>query len=155
MDFTAEVERSLRVLDEGAVAVFGAKSGVQPQSETGGTRLTSTAYPHYHGEQDGPAGADFVRVVKEIQHKLNAACRTDKQLSVLKIFFGRCYRSYRLESACMERCRWKAFVCKDIPPELIEEATYWRQNLLEQLALADEAIFAKYTASEMPGVRPR
>lgn len=72
VDFTAEVERSLRVLD-GAVAVFCAKSGVQPQSETVWHQANKYNVPRIiMVNKMDRQGADFIRVVKEIQEKLNA-----------------------------------------------------------------------------------
>jgi len=147
VDFTAEVERSLRVLD-GAVAVFCAKSGVQPQSETVWHQANKYGVPRIImiNKMDRQ-GADFVRVVKEIQQKLNTvAVPVQLPMGAENSFVG-----------VIDLIGWKALVWRDadgkayestdIPPELVEEATYWRRNLLEQLALVDEAVFSKYTAS--------
>jgi len=151
VDFTAEVERSLRVLD-GAVAVFCAKSGVQPQSETVWHQANKYGVPRIiMVNKMDRQGADFIRVVKEIQNKLNTvALPVQLPIGAENTFEG-VIDLIGWKALVWNDADGKAYVCKDIPPELLEEATYWRQNLLEQLALVDEAIFSKYTASETPG----
>jgi elongation factor G len=148
VDFTAEVERSLRVLD-GAVAVFCAKSGVQPQSETVWHQANKYRVPRIiMVNKMDRQGADFIRVVKEIREKLGTvAVPVQLPIGVENSFTG-----------IIDLIAWKALVwndvdgkcyeSKDIPDALLEEATYWQQHLLEQLALVDEVIFAKYTTAE-------
>ena len=148
VDFTAEVERSLRVLD-GAVAVFCAKSGVQPQSETVWRQANKYGVPRViMVNKMDRQGADFIRVVKEIREKLNTvAVPVQLPIGVENSFTG-----------IIDLIGWKAIVwndvdgktyeSKDIPAELLGEATYWRHHLLEHLALVNEVVFLKYAASK-------
>lgn len=148
VDFTAEVERSLRVLD-GAVAVFCAKSGVQPQSETVWHQANKYNVPRIiMVNKMDRQGADFIGVVKEIQEKLNTlVVPVQLPIGAENTFTG-----------VIDLIGWKALLWNDadgrtyesreIPATLLNEATHWRRHLLEQLALVDDAIFTKYTASE-------
>jgi elongation factor G len=148
VDFTAEVERSLRVLD-GAVAVFCARSGVQPQSETVWHQANKYGVPRIiMVNKMDRQGADFVRVVNEIQERLSTvAVPIQLPVGSEDSFIG-----------VIDLIGWKAMVWNgadgksyettDIPLELLKDAEHWRQNLLEQLSLVDEVIFSKYTTSE-------
>ncbi|HTJ49849.1 MAG TPA: elongation factor G [Cyclobacteriaceae bacterium] len=147
VDFTAEVERSLRVLD-GAVAVFCAKSGVQPQSETVWHQANKYSVPRIvMVNKMDRQGADFINVVDEIRTKLNTiAVPLQLPIGAENSFVG------VIDLIAWTGIVWndadgKSYECIPIPDALMEEATHWRHHLLEQLALVNEEIFSKYTAS--------
>ena len=147
VDFTAEVERSLRVLD-GAVAVFCARSGVQPQSETVWHQADKYGVPRIiMVNKMDRQGADFIRVVNEIHEKLNVvAVPVQLPLGAEDSFSG------VIDLIGWKALQWnnadgKSFEVTHIPATMLELAGHWRQNLLEQLALVDETIFSKFTAS--------
>ena len=148
VDFTAEVERSLRVLD-GAVAVFCARSGVQPQSETVWRQADRYGVPRiaYVNKMDRQ-GADFLRVVREIKERLGAnVVAVQLPVGAEDNFLG------VIDLVNMQAIVWKdaegmSFEVIEIPTGFASEATYWRKQLLEELALRDEIIFGKYSAHE-------
>jgi elongation factor G len=149
VDFTAEVERSLRVLD-GGVVVFCAKSGVQPQSETVWRQADKYEVPRIVliNKMDRQ-GADFQRVVQEIREMLQAnAVPVQIPIGAEDGFSG------VIDLITMQAYVWngddgKQFVVTEIPAYLQEAALQARQTLLEELSLVDEKIFEKYT--EDPG----
>lgn len=147
VDFTAEVERSLRVLD-GAVAVFCARSGVQPQSETVWHQADKYGVPRIvMVNKMDRQGADFIRVVNEIREKFHAvAVPIQLPLGAEDSFSG------VIDLIGWRALQWnnadgKSFEVTDIPATMLDLAGHWRQNMLEQLALVDETIFSKFTAS--------
>lgn len=148
VDFTAEVERSLRVLD-GAVAVFCARSGVQPQSETVWRQADKYGVPRIIlvNKMDRQ-GADFLRVVREIESRLHTVpVPVQLPLGAEDTFVG------VIDLIALKALVWnaddgKAYTTMVIPESHLAEAMHWRTYLLEQLSLVDESIFAKYTAGE-------
>jgi elongation factor G len=146
VDFTAEVERSLRVLD-GAIAVFCAKSGVQPQSETVWHQADRYQVPRIIliNKMDRQ-GADFARVVKEIREKLQAnAVPIQLPIGSEDAFSG------VVDLVHMQALVWasqdgKAFETTAIPTDLLPIAKQARRQLLEELALVNEAFFDQYTS---------
>ena len=147
VDFTAEVERSLRVLD-GAVAVFCARSGVQPQSETVWHQADKYSVPRIvMVNKMDRQGADFIRVVNEIREKFHAvAVPVQLPLGAEDSFCG------VIDLIGWRALQWnnadgKSFEVTNIPAAMLDLAGHWRQNMLEQLALVDETIFSKFTAS--------
>jgi elongation factor G len=147
VDFTAEVERSLRVLD-GAVAVFCAKSGVQPQSETVWHQANHYNIPRIVliNKMDRQ-GADFLRVVQEIKDVLHAnVMPVQLPVGAEDAFVG------VIDLITMKALIWnsadgKNYDVQDIPADMLEEALKARNNLLEELSLTDEVIFDKYPAA--------
>lgn len=145
VDFTAEVERSLRVLD-GGVVVFCAKSGVQPQSETVWRQADKYNVPRIIliNKMDRQ-GADFPGVVQEIRDRLQAnAVPVQIPIGAEDHFSG------VIDLVQMRAYVWngddgKAFTVTDIPAVLQQVALQARQHLLEELSLVDEDIFEKYT----------
>jgi elongation factor G len=147
VDFTAEVERSLRVLD-GAVAVFCARSGVQPQSETVWRQADRYHVPRiaFVNKMDRQ-GADFFEVVNSMRIRLGA------NVVPVQIPIG----AEDSFTGVVDLIAWHALVWKDaegisfeiveIPAELLDEAKKWRQHLLEELAMRDEMIFEQYSKS--------
>jgi elongation factor G len=146
IDFTAEVERSLRVLD-GVIAVFCAKSGVQPQSETVWNQANHYNIPRIVliNKMDRQ-GADFLRVVQEIRDMLHAnVMPVQLPIGAEDSFTG------VIDLITMKALVWttqdgKNYEVQEIPANMLEEALKARNNLLEELSLYDEVIFDKYTA---------
>ena len=147
VDFTAEVERSLRVLD-GAVAVFCAKSGVQPQSETVWNQTNHYNIPRIVliNKMDRQ-GADFLRVVQEIRDVLHAnVIPVQLPVGAEDSFMG------VIDLITMKALIWnspdgKSYEVQDIPADMLEDALKARNILLEELSLTDEVIFEKYPAA--------
>ncbi|XZF13630.1 elongation factor G [Chitinophagaceae bacterium MMS25-I14] len=149
VDFTAEVERSLRVLD-GAVAVFCARSGVQPQSETVWHQADRYHVPRIIliNKMDRQ-GADFIRVLKEIHSRLHTgAIPVQLPIGAEDAFTG------VIDLVSMKALIWnsadgKSYETTAIPADRQAEAQKWRQYLLEELSVRDERLLDKYmTAPE-------
>ena len=145
VDFTIEVERSLRVLD-GAVAVFCSVGGVEPQSETVWRQANNYCVPRlaFVNKMDR-AGADFFRVVRQIRERLNG------NPIPLQIPIG----AEETFSGVVDLVRMRAIAWDDttqgmryseqaIPETLLEQATEWREKLIEAAAEGDEALLDKY-----------
>ncbi len=149
VDFTAEVERSLRVLD-GAVAVFCAVGGVQPQSETVWRQADKYKVPRiaFVNKMDRQ-GADFFGCMEQMNDKLNAHPvalqipwgKEDGFLGVIDLVEMKAYR-YRDEKlgAEHETC--------DIPDEYLEDAHAWRDKLIEAAAETTDELMEKYLNGE-------
>ena len=145
VDFTVEVERSLRVLD-GAVALFCAVSGVEPQSETVWRQADKYKVPRicFVNKMDR-AGADFLNVVKEIKDKLNA------KPVPLQIPIG-AEENFRgvVDLITKEAIVWNetdlgmTYEVVEIPEELKETVEEWRQNLVESVAEYDDNLLEKF-----------
>ena len=146
VDFTAEVERSLRVLDS-AIAVFCARSGVQPQSETVWHQANHYNIPRiaFINKMDRQ-GADFRRVVNEIRERLNAnVLPVQIPIGAEDDFTG------VIDLVTMKALVWntpdgKTYDTVDIPADLLPAAQEARNFLLEELSLLDESLLNKYTA---------
>jgi elongation factor G len=146
VDFTVEVERSLRVLD-GAVAVFCAVGGVEPQSETVWRQANKYGVPRiaFINKMDR-AGADFFGVVQQIQEKLGA-----KPVPVqIPIGAEENFRGL-IDLIDMKAIVWyddatkgTQFEVEDIPGELREEAEEWRGKMVESLAEVDDTLLERY-----------
>ena len=151
VDFTIEVERSLRVLD-GAVAVFDSVAGVEPQSETVWRQADKYAVPRicFINKMDR-IGADFFRCVRMIADRLGATPL------VLQLPVG-AEAEYRglVDLVKMRAVIWKdetlgaEFYYDDIPAELADEAATWREKLIEQAVEHDDAAMEAYLDGEMP-----
>ncbi len=148
VDFTVEVERSLRVLD-GAVAVFCAKGGVEPQSETVWRQATKYSVPRlaYVNKMD-ITGADFYRVVGMMKDRLGAN-PVPIQLPIGK------EDSFRgiIDLMTMEATVYYDDLGKDmriepIPADMQEMAEEYREKMIESAAEADEELMMKYLEGE-------
>ena len=148
VDFTVEVERSLRVLD-GAVAVFCAKGGVEPQSETVWRQATKYSVPRlaYVNKMD-ITGADFFRVVEMMKDRLGAN-PVPIQLPIGK------EDSFRgiVDLMTMEATVYYDDLGKDlriepIPADMQEMAEEYREAMIESAAEADEELMMKYLEGE-------
>ena len=145
VDFTAEVERSLRVLD-GAVAVFCAVGGVQPQSETVWHQASKYGVPRlgYVNKMDR-SGADFFGVISQMQNILKAnACPVEIPIGQEESFAG------VIDLIRMKAIYWRdetlgaEYSVEEIPSALLGEAQEWRDNLLEKAAEFDDEMMEKY-----------
>ena len=144
VDFTVEVERSLRVLD-GSVAVFCAKGGVEPQSETVWRQADRYHVPRmaYVNKMD-ITGADFYRVVKMMKDRLNAnAVPIQIPIGFEDTFEG------MIDLVKMRAIVYGDKLGKDeefveIPADMLEKAQEYRQQLLEAVAESDDELMMKY-----------
>jgi elongation factor G len=145
VDFTVEVERSLRVLD-GAVAVFCAVGGVEPQSETVWRQADRYKVPRlgFVNKMDR-SGADFLSVVSQMHEKLGA------NPVPLQIPIGS-EENFRgaIDLIDMNAIIWNedqlgvTYEIQDIPADMAEEALEWRIRLIESVADADDTVLEKY-----------
>lgn len=148
VDFTVEVERSLRVLD-GAVAVFAAKSGVEPQSETVWRQAEKYSVPRiaYVNKMD-TIGANFFRVVDMMKDRLGAnAVPIQIPIGEEENFRG------MVDLITMEAIVYTDDLGKTsdhtaIPEELKETAELYRQNLVDAVAEMDDELMMKYLEGE-------
>lgn len=149
VDFTIEVERSLKVLD-GAVAVFCAVGGVEPQSETVWRQADKYRVPRiaFVNKMDR-VGADFYNVVEMMKDRLGA-----RPLPIQLPWGAEDTFEGVIDLVKMKAISWKGdqlgakFEYVDIPSELQEKAEEYRQNLIETVCEADEALMEKYFAGE-------
>ncbi|WP_319380266.1 elongation factor G [Thiomicrorhabdus sp.] len=145
VDFTIEVERSLRVLD-GAVTCFCSVSGVEPQSETVWRQADKYGVPRmgYVNKMDR-AGANFLNVCKMVKDRL-AATAVPMQLPI------GAEESFRgiVDLVKMQAIYWEEenmgmqYTYEDIPAEMMDECQEWRENLVETAAEASEELMEKY-----------
>ena len=148
VDFTVEVERSLRVLD-GAVTVLCAKGGVEPQSETVWRQAEKYGVPRmiFVNKMD-ILGADFYRVVGMVKDRLKANA-VPIQLPIGKedIFVG-IIDLVEMKAEIYKDDLGKEFEKTDIPEELSDLAEEWRETLLEAVAELDEELMMKFLEGE-------
>jgi elongation factor G len=145
VDFTIEVERSLRVLD-GAVVVFCGSSGVEPQSETVWRQADKYHVPRmvFVNKMDR-AGADFERVVKQIRTRLGATCiPIQLNIGAEENFKG------VIDLLKMKAINWNeadqgmTFTYEEIPAELQDKAARYRSEMIEAAAEGSEELMEKY-----------
>ena len=150
VDFTVEVERSLRVLD-GAVAVFDGKEGVEPQSETVWRQADKYQVPRicFVNKMD-KLGADFYFTVKTIVDRLGAT-----PLVIQLPIGSESDFSGVIDLIEMRALTWRGEVkmgadyeIEEIPAELAEKAAEYRHELIEKVAEADDALLEKYLGGE-------
>jgi elongation factor G len=149
VDFTIEVERSLRILD-GAVALFCAVGGVEPQSEAVWGQADRYSVPRiaFINKMDR-VGADFRRVVAAIEERLGAhPIAVQIPIGAENTFRG-IVDLIRMKSVIYDdQSLGDTFQLGDIPLEMIEESRHERKNLIEFLADYDEELMRKYLNEE-------
>ncbi len=151
VDFTIEVERSLRVLD-GAIALLDANAGVEPQTETVWRQADKYKVPRmiFVNKMD-KIGADFYRSVEMVEERLGA------KSAVLQLPIG-AENDFR---GVVDLIEMKALVWKDenlgaeweeveIPAELTDQAAEWREKLIETVVEIDDAAMEAYLDGDMP-----
>ena len=145
VDFTVEVERSLRILD-GAVATFCAVGGVEPQSETVWRQADKYNVPRigYVNKMDR-SGANYYEVVRQLKDVLGASpCPIQIPIGAEENFKG------VVDLVKMKAVFWHdesmgaEYSVEEIPANLLAEAEEWRDKMLEALAECDDAIMEKY-----------
>ena len=145
VDFTAEVERSLRVLD-GAVATYSAADGVQPQSETVWRQADKYNVPRigYVNKMDR-SGADFYETVQQMKDILGAnPCPVQIPIGAEENFKG------VVDLIKMKAILWHdetmgaEYDVEDIPADLVDEANEWREKMLENAANFDDELMEMY-----------
>ncbi len=148
VDFTVEVERSLRVLD-GAVTVLCAKGGVEPQSETVWRQAEKYGVPRmiFVNKMD-IMGADFFRVVGMVKDRLKAnAVPIQLPIGAEDSFVG-IVDLVEMNAEIYKDDLGKEFDIVEIPENLKEMAAEWRHNLIEAVAESDEELLMKYLEGE-------
>ena len=152
VDFTVEVERSLRVLD-GAVAVFCAKGGVEPQSETVWHQATKYGVPRlaYVNKMD-ITGADFFRVVDMMKERLKANAAPIQLPIGSEASFVGIIDLLTMKAEIYKDDLGNVMEQTDIPADMQDEAELWRANLIESVAEADDEIMEKFLEGEEPTI---
>ena len=152
VDFTVEVERSLRVLD-GAVGVFDAKGGVEPQSENVWRQADTYHVPRmaFVNKMD-ILGANFMNTVKEIRTKLG------KNPVVIELpigkedYFKGIIDLFEMKAYIYNDSKGEDISIVDIPEDMIAEADEWHTKLVEQICEFDDDLMMKYLDGEEPTV---
>ncbi|MGN0992000.1 MAG: GTP-binding protein, partial [Candidatus Ventricola sp.] len=152
VDFTVEVERSLRVLD-GAVAVFCAKGGVEPQSETVWRQAEHYHVPRmvYVNKMD-IMGANFYRVVDMLHERLHANAHPIQLPIGSEATFRGIVDLLTMRAEVYYDDLGKDYRDEDIPAEMMEDAQLYREQLIEALADIDDVIMEKYMEGEEPTI---
>jgi len=149
VDFTAEVERSLRVLD-GAVAIFCAVGGVEPQSETVWRQAVRYGVPciAYVNKMDR-VGADFYRVLEMMKERLGAVpIPVQIPLGQGELFNGMIDLIRMRSVTFLEDSLGVKWQESDIPVDMIEDANRWREKLLESVSDIDDSLMEKFLEGE-------
>lgn len=148
VDFTVEVERSLRVLD-GGVVVFDGKEGVEPQSETVWRQAERYHVPRicFINKID-KEGANFENALKSIWNRLTPnAFAAQLPIGERGDFSGivdlMTMKAYEFEGAMGEQV-----IEKEIPADMLEKAKEWREKMVEKIAESDDALTEKYLGGE-------
>jgi elongation factor G len=149
VDFTAEVERSLRVLD-GAVAVFCAVGGVEPQSETVWRQADKYRVPRlgFVNKMDRP-GADFLRVCEMMRTRIKARPMPIQiPIGAEENFRGVVDLVIMKAITFNEEDKGSEVIYGEIPDELAGAAHEWREKMIEMVAETDETLMEKYLDGE-------
>ncbi len=148
VDFTVEVERSLRVLD-GAVAVFDAVAGVEPQTETVWRQANKYNVPRmcFVNKMDR-VGADFFRCVDMIQDRLEATVALVQLPVGAESGFRGIVDLLQMRALIWDDGMGETFDTIDIPDELMADADKWRHALIDVVSQFDETVLEKYVTEE-------
>ena len=148
VDFTVEVERSLRVLD-GAVAVFDAVAGVEPQTETVWRQANKYHVPRmcFVNKMDR-IGADFFRCVDMIKDRLDAEVALIQLPIGAESGFRGVVDLLQMKALVWDDGMGEEFETVDIPEDLQEDAEQWRHQLVDVVSQHDENVLEKYVGDE-------
>ena len=152
VDFTVEVERSLRVLD-GSVAVFCAKGGVEPQSETVWRQAEHYKVPRmvYVNKMD-IMGANFYRVVDMLRERLHANAHPIQLPIGAESDFRGIIDLLTMRAEIYYDDLGKDYRDEEIPEDMLESAQLYREELIEALADVDDGIMEKFMEGEEPTI---
>ena len=149
VDFTVEVERSLRVLD-GAVTVLAAKGGVEPQSETVWRQAEKYGVPRmiFVNKMD-VMGADFYKVIDQVRDRLQAnPVAVQLPIGAEETFRGIIDLITMKAEIYDEDALGTKFSVEDIPEDMQDQAEEWREKMLEAVAETDEDLMMKFLDGE-------
>jgi len=152
IDFTAEVQRSLRVLD-GAVVVFDGVAGVEPQSETVWRQADKFNVPRicFINKLDR-MGASFEKSLESIWQKLSPNAVTLQLPIGLEEKFEGIIDLLEMKAIKFEGDFGQIVKEEEIPEDLLEKAQEWRKKLIEKISAEDQSLLEKYLAKEEPSV---
>ncbi|MGZ6997040.1 MAG: elongation factor G [Acidimicrobiia bacterium] len=148
VDFTVEVERSLRVLD-GAVAVFDAVAGVEPQTETVWRQANKYAVPRmcFVNKMDR-IGADFYRCLDMIKDRLDAEAAVVQLPIGAESEFRGVVDLLQMKALVWDDGMGEQFETVDIPADMMDDAETWRHELIDVVSRHDENVLEKYVGDE-------
>ncbi len=148
VDFTVEVERSLRVLD-GGVVVFDGKEGVEPQSETVWRQADKYNVPRlcFINKID-KEGADFNYSLNSIVNRLNPNAVAVQIPIGQRSDFSGVVDLMKMKAVYFEGDKGEKVVEKEIPAELADQAGEWREKMIEKIAETDDALTEKFLGGE-------
>jgi elongation factor G len=148
VDFTVEVERSLRVLD-GAVAVFDAVAGVEPQTETVWRQANKYGVPRicFINKMDR-IGADFFKAIDQIKDRLDAVVAPIQIPIGAEGYFRGMVDLLHMKALVWDEGMGEKWRDEPIPDDLADLATEWRHQLVDVLSNSDDTIMEKYLADE-------
>ncbi|MGZ4678120.1 MAG: elongation factor G [Acidimicrobiia bacterium] len=148
VDFTVEVERALRVLD-GAVAVFDAVAGVEPQTETVWRQANKYAVPRmcFVNKMDR-IGADFYRCLDMIKDRLDAEAAVVQLPIGAESEFRGVVDLLQMKALVWDDGMGEQFETVDIPADMMDDAETWRHELIDVVSRHDENVLEKYVGDE-------
>ncbi len=148
VDFTVEVERSLRVLD-GAVVIFDGKEGVEPQSETVWRQADKYGVPRicFINKID-KEGADFNYSIKTIWDRLSPNAVAIQMPIGERGDFSGVVDLMKMKAYTFEGEMGEKVIENEIPAELVDKAKEWREKMVEKIAESDEKLIEKYLSGE-------
>ncbi|MFA5871473.1 MAG: elongation factor G [Parcubacteria group bacterium] len=148
VDFTVEVERSLRVLD-GGVVVFDGKEGVEPQSETVWRQADKYNVPRlcFINKVD-KEGADFFYSLSSIINRLNPNAIAVQIPIGQRGDFSGVVDLMKMKAVYFEGDKGEKVVEKDVPAELADQAKEWREKMIEKIAETDDTLTEKFLGGE-------
>src|SRR6187399_1670570 len=148
VDFTVEVERSLRVLD-GAVAVFDAVAGVEPQTETVWRQANKYNVPRmcFINKMDR-VGANFERCVEMIKDRLDATVGLTQLPIGAEAGFKGVIDLLQMKALVWSDGMGETFEIEEIPADLKADAEHWRHELIDVVSHYDDSVLEKYVGEE-------
>ena len=148
VDFTVEVERSLRVLD-GAVVIFDGKEGVEPQSETVWRQADKYGVPRIcFVNKIDKEGADFNFVINSIWNRLTPNALALQMPIGERSEFSGVVDLMKMKAYTFEGDMGEKVVESEIPAELVQKAQEWRENMIEKISETDDALTEKFLNGE-------